>query len=192
MAAIEPPTWIRLFPLTILVTISKLAVWAICVAHYLFLNSHPGGSLATTFIKKDDVHRAWHVVDAKGQVLGRLASRIASVLTGKDKPEYAPFLDTGDHIIVINAEKIILTGNKEEDKAYFRHTGYPGGIRETRAGKVRDTHPERLIESAVRGMLPKNKLGRAQFKKLKVYKGSQHPHEAQKPAPLVLKTRVPR
>ena len=148
--------------------------------------------MATTFIKKDDVHRAWHVVNAEGQVLGRLASRIAVVLTGKDKPEYAPFLDTGDHIIVINAEKIVLTGNKEQDKAYFRHTGYPGGIRESRAGKVRETHPERLIESAVRGMLPKNHLGRAQFKKLKVYKGSRHPHEAQKPAPLALKTRVPR
>ena len=148
--------------------------------------------MATTFIKKDDVHSVWHVVDAEGQVLGRLASRIARVLTGKDKPEYAPFLDTGDFVIVVNAEKVVLTGNKELDKTYYRHTGYPGGIRESRAGKLREKYPERILEAAVRGMLPKNRVGRAQFKKLKVYKGSQHPHEAQKPAPLELKTRVPR
>jgi large subunit ribosomal protein L13 len=148
--------------------------------------------MPTTFVKKDDVRRDWHVVDAEGQVLGRLASRIASVLTGKDKPEYAPFLDTGDHVIVINADKIVLTGNKEQDKTYYRHTGYPGGIRESRPGKLRQTFPERIIEAAVRGMLPKNRLGRAQYKKLKVYRGSEHPHEAQKPSPLELKTRVPR
>lgn len=148
--------------------------------------------MPTTFIKKDDVRRDWHVVDASGQVLGRLASRIASVLTGKDKPEYAPFLDTGDHVIVVNADKVVLTGNKEQDKAYYRHTGYPGGIRESRAGKLRETFPERIIEAAVRGMLPKNRLGRAQYKKLKVYRGSEHPHEAQKPSTLELKTRVPR
>jgi large subunit ribosomal protein L13 len=148
--------------------------------------------MSTTFIKKDDVHREWHVVDAQGQVLGRLASRIATVLTGKDKPQYATFLDTGDHVIVINADKIVLTGKKEQDKAYYRHTGYPGGIRETRVEKMRATFPERIIEAAVRGMLPKNRLGRAQYKKLKVYRGSEHPHEAQKPTPLELKTRVPR
>jgi large subunit ribosomal protein L13 len=148
--------------------------------------------LATTFLKKDDVHRAWHVVDADGQVLGRLASRIARVLTGKDKPGYAPFVDTGDHVIVINAEKIVLTGGKEQKKTYYRHTGYPGGIRESRPETIRDKHPERLIEAAVRGMLPKNRVGRAQLKKLKVYTGSEHPHQAQKPAPLELKTRLPR
>ena len=127
-----------------------------------------------------------------GQVLGRLASRIANVLTGKDKPTFAPFLDTGDHVIVVNAEKVVLTGNKEQNKTYYRHTGYPGGIRESRPEKLRQTHPERIIEAAVRGMLPKNRVGRAQFKKLKVYRGSKHPHEAQKPVPLELKTRVPR
>ena len=139
--------------------------------------------------------RPWRVQQrkrAKARGLASGESSPDSTARSRDKPEYAPFLDTGDHIIVINAEKIVLTGNKEQDKAYFRHTGYPGGIRESRAGKVRETHPERLIESAVRGMLPKNRLGRAQFKKLKVYKGSRHPHEAQKPAPLALKTRVPR
>ena len=125
-------------------------------------------------------------------MLGRLASRIARVLTGKDKPTFAPFLDTGDHVIVVNAEKVVLTGNKEEDKTYYRHTGYPGGIRESRASKIREAHPERLIEAAVRGMLPKNRVGRAQFKKLKVYRGSEHPHQAQKPVALEMKTRVPR
>jgi len=148
--------------------------------------------MGTTFVKQNDIHRAWHVVDAEGQVLGRLASRIARVLTGKDKPSYAPFLDTGDHVIVINAKKVILTGNKERDKVYFRHTGYPGGIRDSRAEEVRTQHPERLIEAAVRGMLPKNRVGRAQFKKLKVYPGAEHPHEAQQPTPLELRTRAPR
>jgi len=148
--------------------------------------------MGTTFVKQNDIHRAWHVVDAEGQVLGRLASRIARVLTGKDKPSYAPFLDTGDHVIVINAKKVILTGNKERDKVYFRHTGYPGGIRDSRAEEVRTQHPERLIEAAVRGMLPKNRVGRAQFKKLKVYPGAEYPHEAQQPTPLELRTRAPR
>lgn len=148
--------------------------------------------MATTFLKKGDVPRTWHVVDAEGQVLGRLASRVARILTGKDKPEYAPFIDTGDHVVVINAAKIKLTGNKERDKVYIRHTGYPGGIRKSRPELVRDKHPERLLEAAVRGMLPKNRVGRAQLKKLKVYRGSEHPHQAQKPTPLELKTRVPR
>ena len=148
--------------------------------------------MATAFLKKSDVQRAWHVVDAEGQILGRLASRIARVLTGKDKPGYAPFLDTGDYVIVVNADKVVLTGKKEQDKRYFRHSGYPGGIREARAEEVRAKHPERLIEAAVRGMLPKNRMGRAQFRKLKVYQGAEHPHAAQKPAPLELRTRVPR
>lgn len=148
--------------------------------------------MPTTFLNKNDVQRDWHVVDAEGQVLGRLASRIAQVLTGKDKAGYAPFIDTGDHVIVINAEKVVLTGKKEQDKVYVRHSGYPGGIREARAEEVRTKHPERLVEAAVRGMLPKNRIGRAQFRKLKVYRGSKHPHEAQKPTPLELRTRVPR
>ena len=139
---------------------------------------------STTFLKKADIERHWYVVDAEGQVLGRLASRIALVLTGKEKPTYAPFLDTGDHVIVINAEKVRLTGAKETGKHYYRHSGYPGGIREKRAEEVRGKHPERLIESAVRGMLPKNKLGRAQYKKLKVYSGPNHPHQAQQPQQL--------
>jgi large subunit ribosomal protein L13 len=148
--------------------------------------------MATTFAKTQDVERSWHVVDADGQVLGRLASRVARILMGKHKPGYTPFLDTGDAVVVVNAEKIVLTGKKEEDKVYRRHTGYPGGIREARVEEVRAKNPERLIESAVRGMLPKNRLGRAQYRKLRVYKGPSHPHQAQKPAVLDVKTRVPR
>ena len=140
--------------------------------------------MSTTFVKKADIQRQWYVVDAEGQVLGRLASRIARILTGKDKPIYAPFLDTGDHVIVINAEKVRLSGAKETGKHYYRHSGYPGGIRDRRAEEVRAKHPERLVEAAVRGMLPKNKLGRAQYRKLNVYKGADHPHQAQQPRPL--------
>ena len=149
-------------------------------------------TMATTFPKASEVSRSWHVVDAEGQILGRLASRIAQVLTGKDKPTYTPFLDTGDHVVVVNAEKVVLTGSKELNKIYFRHTGYPGGIREARVKELRTKRPERLIEAAVRGMLPKNRLGRAQFRKLKVYQGGKHPHEAQQPSSLKLATRVPR
>lgn len=148
--------------------------------------------MSTTFTKTAEIERAWHVVDAEGRVLGRLASRIARVLMGKHKPSYTPFLDTGDAVIVVNADKVVLTGTKERDKLYRRHTGYPGGLREARAEEVRTKHPERLIEAAVRGMLPKSRLGRAQFRKLKVYPGPNHPHQAQKPADLDVKTRVPR
>ena len=148
--------------------------------------------MSTTFPRKAELKRSWHLVDADGQILGRLATRIATILTGKDKPGYVPFLDTGDHVIVVNAGKVLLTGTKELDKSYFRFSGYPGGIRKTAAGEMRGTFPERLIEEAVRGMLPKNRLGRAQFKKLKVYRGPSHPHEAQKPAKLEVKTRVAR
>ena len=148
--------------------------------------------MTTTFVNKGDIERAWHVVDADGQVLGRLATRIARVLTGKDKPSHAPFVDTGDFVVVINADKVVLTGTKEQKKVYFRHTGYPGGIRESRAEELRAKHPERLIEAAVRGMLPKNRVGRAQFRKLKVYRGGEHPHAAQKPTPLELRTRAAR
>lgn len=143
--------------------------------------------MSTTFAKKQEIERAWYVIDANGVVLGRLATRIATILTGKHKPSYTPFLDTGDHVVVVNAEKILLTGNKDKDKIYYRHTGYPGGIREARAEKVREDHPERLIEQAVKGMLPKTRLGRAMYRKLKVYTGPDHPHQAQQPQPLEAK-----
>jgi large subunit ribosomal protein L13 len=149
--------------------------------------------MSTTFPSKAAaLKRSWHLVDADGQILGRLATRVATLLTGKDKPGYAPFLDTGDHVIVVNAEKVLLTGKKETDKAYFRFSGYPGGIRKTVAFELREAHPERLIEEAVRGMLPKSKLGKALFRKLKVYRGASHPHAAQKPAKLEVKTRAAR
>jgi large subunit ribosomal protein L13 len=141
--------------------------------------------MSTTFPKAREIERAWYVVNAEGQVLGRLASRVAHILRGKHKPLFTPFLDTGDHIIVVNAEKIILTGKKEKQKYYYHHSGYPGGLRKRSAESVRDQHPERLIEAAVRGMLPKNSLGRAQFKKLKIYAGPDHPHQAQQPRPLM-------
>jgi large subunit ribosomal protein L13 len=133
-----------------------------------------------------EIGRTWHVVDAEGKVLGRLATRVAKLLTGKDKPVYTPFIDSGDHVIIINAEKVRLTGKKLDDKFYRRHTGYPGGLRETTAGELLAKHPDRLIREAVLGMLPKTKLGRAMGKKLRVYRGAQHPHQAQKPAVMAL------
>ena len=128
--------------------------------------------------------RKWYVIDARGQVLGKLAALAARVLTGKHTPQYTPFLDTGDHVVVINAGEIKLTGNKEEDKFYHHHSGYLGGMKSVAAIDVRRRHPERLVEDAIRGMLPKTKLGRAMFTKLKVYVADQHPHTAQKPQPL--------
>ena len=125
--------------------------------------------------------RQWHLIDADGEVLGRVASKAALVLMGKNKPTYTPFLDTGDHVIVVNAAKIRLTGRKEEQKLYRRHSGYPGGLTETGARVVRQTRPERMVEEAVQGMLPKTKLGKQMYRKLKVYAGAQHPHDAQKP-----------
>lgn len=142
--------------------------------------------MGTTFVRNADIERHWYVFDAEGQVLGRLASRIASILTGKEKPIYTPFLDTGDHVIVVNADKVRLTGTKERDKHYYRHSGYPGGIRKLHAGGLRARKPEQLVEAAVRGMLPKNRMGRAQFRKLKVYAGPDHPHQAQQPRKLAL------
>jgi large subunit ribosomal protein L13 len=133
-----------------------------------------------------EMQKKWHVVDAEGKVLGRLATRVAKLLTGKDKPVYTPFLDTGDHVVVINAEKVRLTGKKLTDKMYRRHTGYPGGLREIAAGDLMAKKPEQVIRLAILGMLPKSKLGKAMGKKLKVYKGSQHPHSAQKPEALQL------
>jgi large subunit ribosomal protein L13 len=140
-----------------------------------------------SFIPRDkDIQKHWHVIDAEGQILGRLATRAARLLTGKDKPIYTPFLDTGDHVIIINAEKVKLTGKKLTDKMYRHHTGYPGGLRETAAGVLLSKDPGKLIREAVIGMLPKTKLGRAMRKKLKVYQGPQHPHKAQQPTPLAL------
>jgi large subunit ribosomal protein L13 len=135
----------------------------------------------TVFPSKSKVTRAWHLIDAENKVLGRLASETARILMGKNKPIYTPFLDTGDHVVVINASKIRLTGRKEEQKVYRRHTGYPGGLIETSVKKVRANHPARIIEDAVAGMLPKNKLGKHMIKKLKVYAGDKHPHQAQQP-----------
>ncbi|GBE25319.1 MAG TPA: 50S ribosomal protein L13 [Actinobacteria bacterium] len=136
--------------------------------------------------KPGDIERAWFVVDADGATLGRFASEIAIILRGKKKPMFAPHMDVGDHVIVINAEKVAVTGNKEEDKLYFRHSGFPGGLREATLGHLRATYPQRIIENAVRGMLPKNRLGRQMYRKLKVYAGPEHPHAAQKPEPLEL------
>ena len=131
--------------------------------------------------------RQWRVIDADGEVLGRVASKAAMVLMGKTKPSYTPFLDTGDHVIVVNAAKVRLTGRKEEQKVYRRHSGYPGGLVEKSFKRVREEKPVRIVEEAIQGMLPKTKLGKQMFRKLKVYAGDRHPHAAQKPAVLALK-----
>ena len=143
--------------------------------------------MKTAFPSKDEVVRQWHVIDADGAVLGRVASKAAMILMGKHKPTYAPFLDTGDHVVVVNAAKIRLTGNKEEQKMYRRHSGYPGGLVEIQARKMRQTRPAKMIEDAIAGMLPKTKLGKQMYRKLKVYPGDKHPHQAQKPAALTVK-----
>jgi len=129
-----------------------------------------------------DVDRRWHVIDAGGRVLGRIATEAARLLQGKHKATYTPFLDTGDHVVIVNADRVKLSGRKEEQKLYRRHSGYEGGLREERAKIVRQRRPIRLVEDAVRGMLPKTKLGDAMYRKLKVYPGPHHPHAAQKPA----------
>ncbi len=138
--------------------------------------------MRTPLPKTSELSRRWIVVDADGQVLGRLATQVARHLTGKTKACYTPFLDTGDFVVVVNAEKVALTGRKESDKVYRHHTGFPGGLRSIAAAKLRGQRPEELIEAAVRGMLPKTKLGRKMFRKLKVYAGPHHPHAAQAPA----------
>jgi large subunit ribosomal protein L13 len=140
--------------------------------------------MPTWMPKESEIERKWFVVDADGQVLGRLASRVAAILRGKHKPTFVPHLDVGDHVVVVNAEKVRLTGRKLTDKTYRWHTGYIGGLREVSAGAMLKTHPERVIEWAVEGMLPKNRLGRAMAKKLKVYRGREHPHAAQQPTAL--------
>ena len=142
--------------------------------------------MSTPFPSKKTLNPEWHVIDAEGQVLGRLATRIATVLMGKHKPGYTPFLDCGDHVVVVNADKIVLTGNKMNDKIYYRYSGYPGGIKEARARRVMRENPTRILESAVRGMVPKTTLGRQMFSKLRVYAGPEHPHEAQQPQPYSL------
>jgi len=137
--------------------------------------------MRTYFPKKGDIEPRWFIIDAEGKILGRLSTAIATILSGKSKPTYTPFLDTGDHVIVINAEKIVLTGKKESDKIYRHHSQYPGGLKERSARSIRAEKPEMMIEEAVWGMLPKNRLGRKMLKKLKVYRGENHPLEAQKP-----------
>jgi large subunit ribosomal protein L13 len=134
----------------------------------------------------NEIHSQWHVVDAEGKVLGRLASRVARMITGKHKPTYTPFLNTGDHVIVVNAAKIKLTGRKLSEKVYHHHTGFPGGLRSVAAGDLMAKNPEMVVREAVFGMLPKTKLGRAMRKRLKVYRGSEHPHQAQQPKTLAL------
>lgn len=143
--------------------------------------------MRTTYMAKpNEVERKWYVVDADGQTLGRLASEVATILRGKHKPEYTPHVDTGDFVIVVNAEKVKLTGDKLNKKIYYRHSGYPGGLKQFTAAEMLAKRPERVIELAVKGMLPKNRLGRKQGKKLFVYAGSQHPHQAQKPEAIQL------
>jgi len=139
------------------------------------------GKMKTLFAKSADVEKKWNVIDADGMVVGRLATRVASILRGKNKPIFTPHADTGDYVIIVNAEKIRFTGNKLEKKIYYRHSGYPGGIKQKTARNIMNDSPEKIIMTAVSGMLPKNKLGRQQLKKLKVYRGSDHPHKAQNP-----------
>lgn len=137
--------------------------------------------MKTQFPSKSEIVRTWHVIDASEAALGRIASQAAKVLMGKHKPTYTPFLDTGDHVIVINAERAVLTGGKEAQKVYRRHSGYPGGLKEIPAARMRQTRPVKMVEEAIKGMLPKTKLGKQMYRKLKVYAGDRHPHEAQQP-----------
>ena len=133
-----------------------------------------------------NLERNWVVLDADGAVLGRLATKVAMLLMGKHKPTYTPFLDTGDHVVIVNADKVRLTGRKEEDKLYRTHSGYPGGLKEVQARKMRQRRPERMLELAVAGMLPKSKLGKQMYRKLNVYAGPKHPHQAQRPVDMAL------
>jgi len=137
--------------------------------------------MSTFIAKKDEIERNWVLVDTKDKVLGRLAADVASILRGKTKPTYTPHTDVGDFVVIINAEKVILTGRKMEQKTYYRHSGYMGGLKSRTARQLMEKNPEEIIRHAVKGMLPKNSLGRSMFKKLKVYAGETHPHEAQKP-----------
>ena len=143
--------------------------------------------MSTEFPSKNEIQRQWHVLDAEGVVLGKLASKAATLLMGKHKPSFTPFLDTGDHVVVVNAAKVHVTGRKEEDKLYRHFTGYPGGLVEKKLRRVRAEKPTRLIEDAIQGMLPKTKLGKQMYRKLKVYAGDKHPHAAQKPVAVEFK-----
>jgi large subunit ribosomal protein L13 len=140
--------------------------------------------MKTEFASRKEITRKWHLLDAENVALGRLASRAAWLLMGKHKASYTPFLDTGDHVVVVNAAKVRLTGRKEEQKVYRRHSGYPGGLVEISAKKVRATHPTRMVEEAIAGMLPKTKLGKQMLRKLRVYASDKHPHQGQKPEPM--------
>lgn len=140
----------------------------------------------TQSAREQDIQRDWYVVDAQGQTLGRLATQVATILKGKNKPSYTPHVDCGDYVVVVNAEKVHVTGQKMTQKKYYRHSGYPGGLKEVTLRDQLDKFPNRVVESAVRGMLPHNRLGRQMFKKLKVYAGPNHPHEAQQPKTLEL------
>ena len=142
--------------------------------------------MKTSIPSPEDINRHWHLIDAEEAVLGRVASKAALILMGKHKPSYTPFLDTGDHVVVVNAAKVKLTGRKEEQKIYRRHSGYPGGLTEIQARKVRAVRPTRMVEEAIQGMLPKNKLGKQMYRKLQVYAGPKHPHDAQKPVALAV------
>ena len=145
--------------------------------------------MKTAFPSKSEIQRSWFVLDASTAPLGRLATQAARILMGKNKPIFTPFLDTGDHVIVINADRAVLTGNKENQKVYRRHSGYPGGLREDKATEVRAVRPVRMVEEAIQGMLPKTKLGKQMYRKLKVYAGDRHPHDAQKPQVLAAAAR---
>lgn len=134
--------------------------------------------------KAGEIDRSWFVVDAEGATLGRLSSRVASILRGKTKPTFSPHMDVGDFVIIVNADKVVLTGRKEDQKIYYRHSGQPGQLKQESAGKLRQRRPVKIVEEAVKGMLPKNSLGRRQLRKLKVYAGAEHPHAAQKPTPI--------
>jgi large subunit ribosomal protein L13 len=142
--------------------------------------------MKTSIPSPESIERKWHLIDAEEAVLGRVASKAANILMGKHKPSYTPFLDTGDHVVVVNAEKVKLTGRKEEQKLYRSHSGYPGGLTETQARKVRAVRPARMVEEAIQGMLPKTKLGKQMYRKLQVYAGPKHPHDAQKPVALAV------
>ena len=143
--------------------------------------------MKTFMLKKEDVEHKWYVIDAEGQVLGKVAATAAMVLRGKNKPTYTPYIACGDNVIIINAEKVVLTGNKLEDKMYYNHSGYPGGLRERNAKTMKEKYPVEMVERAVKGMLPKNRLGRQIYRQLFVYAGSEHKHEAQKPERLEVK-----
>ena len=140
-----------------------------------------------TFLPKEsEIERKWHLVDASGRILGRLATQVAILLRGKHKPHYTPHLDTGDFVVVVNAEKVVLTGSKPRDKVYYRHSGYPGGLKAQTPERLFKSKPQRVVEKAIRGMLPKTKLGDALYRKVKVYAGPNHPHTAQQPHPFAL------